>query len=105
VTSAFHKICELIGADADYPVKLKELFVEAGFEASEVIYKIPSSQWAKGPLMKSVGCYEAANLTIGAYSFLNRGWPKLNRTMKELAPLVDRLKTEVTSNKMHSYMP
>jgi hypothetical protein len=97
----FHKYSERLGADLDFILHLKQAFKEAGFiKVSQEMFKIPTSPWAKDPIMKEIGILERSDIIDGAPAFLNKV-----KTSKEIDELVIRLEKELYSNKMHCWMP
>ena len=107
VCQAFHEISLRMGADAQFQLKLKDWFKEAGFEGvTETIFKIPSSPWAEDLTQKKIGAFEQINAVEGAAGFLLRGWTKdFGQTKEELEMLVMRLRKELSTNQIHCYVP
>jgi SAM-dependent methyltransferase len=107
LSGSFHEISKRMGADTDFQLKLKGWFEEVGLEnVTEEVFKIPSSPWAKDLAMKKIGAFELMNIVEGAAGFLHRGWTKdFGKSREELEMLVMRLRKELSSNKMHCYVP
>jgi hypothetical protein len=105
--SDFDDIATKMGADIHYPARLKSLFHKEGFiNIVETIFHIPSSPWMDDEQMKSIGTFEMVNIAEGAHGLMNRGWcSELRRSEEDLAMLVMRVKQELSSGKMHCYMP
>jgi hypothetical protein len=107
LSQGFHEISVRMGADAEFQLKLKDWFLDIGFEGvTEEIFKIPSSPWAKDLTMKKIGAFELMNIVEGASGFLHRGWTKdFGQSREELEMLVMRIKKELSANKFHCYVP
>ncbi|KAF2669466.1 S-adenosyl-L-methionine-dependent methyltransferase [Microthyrium microscopicum] len=107
LADVWEKAGALINCEPDSAKRFKQWFVEAGFEAvEEYVLKVPSSPWPKDPRMKRIGAYELMNVLEGARGFMMRGWTKeCGLTLEELEMAIMRLKKELPSNKMHSYIP
>ena len=85
----------------------KTWFIAQGFQnVQETILKTPSSPWPKDPRLKRIGAYELMNVVEGARGFLLRGWTReFGQTKEELEMLVYRMRKELASNKIHSFVP
>jgi SAM-dependent methyltransferase len=107
LSQTFRAISIRMGADSEFQLKLKDWFVEIGFEGVvEQIFKLPSSPWAKDSTMKKIGAFQLMNVVEGASGFLHRGWTKdFGQTREELELLVMRLRKELSTNKFHCYAP
>lgn len=106
LANAWAEIGRIINCEPDSAKKFKTWFVEQGFDqVEEFIYKLPSSPWPKDPRLKKVGAFEMMNTLGGARGFMARGWTKdFGMTMDQLEMAIHRMKTEMPTNKMHSYV-
>ncbi|KAK6360107.1 hypothetical protein TWF730_006260 [Orbilia blumenaviensis] len=97
--------CERAGTSFDVAGRVKDWCEAAGFEeVTQKVFKLPIGPWPKDKYEKALGSYNLANMLSACDGFsLHLLTKYYGMSVEDLESLMDRVKTEMKTKKIHSY--